>query len=73
MQDYHQMFRIEIVNSVDKQVLTDEGDFYPVNDGIFHYGVMTSRQIVEKYHGYLTFLQNEADLTAVVLIPLPNE
>ncbi len=69
MQDYHEMFLIEIVNSIDKQVLDSNNEIVTDNDQP-HFGIISIRQIIAKYSGFLSFAQDDRNLTVSVLFPL---
>ncbi|MDO4198527.1 MAG: GHKL domain-containing protein [Erysipelotrichaceae bacterium] len=68
MKDVNEMFMIKITNSIDLPVLTDKGTFINENREGHGYGIRTVRMLVEKYDGFINFVQDSDNFTATVLL-----
>ncbi len=63
--------RVSVVNSVDRQVLDEDGNMIRFNDKKSHgYGIGTIKEIVKKYDGIFEFRQIGFDLEAQFVIEI---
>ena len=63
--------RVSVVNSVDRQVLDENGNMIWFSDKKVHgYGIETIKEIVKKYDGIFEFRQIGFDLEAQFVIEI---
>ena len=71
IRDVKNMLMIRITNSVDFHVLNEKREFVRTiyNDG-HGFGIRTIETMLQKYDGFITFLEEDHELIATVLLPL---
>ena len=74
MRDINQMFMIQIMNSVNEQLLDENHEFIHQGNIEKHgFGIYTVRQLCQKYYGFLSYSQFGTEFTATVLFPILSE
>ena len=69
MNDVEKMFRIRISNSIAHAVLDKNGNFISSSKDIEHgYGIRTVESIVSKYDGFISYAEENGELTISVMV-----